>query len=70
MDQEIAKAIFSCQDDSSFKTVLGGTLCTDDFYESKINPKKVAIELYRAHHALHPPCFCILDVIMLLATFI
>ena len=33
MNQEIAKTILSCQDDESFKTVLGGTLCTDDFYE-------------------------------------
>ena len=69
MDQGVAEAIFSCQDDSSFKTLLGGTLCTDDFYEGKINPKKIAMELYRAH-ALRPPCFCILDITMLLATFI
>ena len=33
LDQDIAKAILSCQNDNSFKTVLGGTMCTDDFYE-------------------------------------
>ena len=71
MDQGVAEAIFSCQDDSSFKIVLGGILCTDDFYEGKINPKKVAImiELYRAR-ALRPPCFSTLDITMSLATFI
>ena len=33
LDQDIARAILSCQNDNSFKTVLGGTMCTDDFYE-------------------------------------
>ena len=36
MDQGVAEAIHNCQDDSSFKTVLGGTMCTDDFYEGEI----------------------------------
>ena len=36
MDQGVAEAILSCQDDTSFKTVLGGTMCTDDFYEGII----------------------------------
>ena len=33
MDQGVAEAILSYQDDTSFNTVLGGTMCTDDFYE-------------------------------------
>ena len=33
MDQELAAEIASCQDNHSFSTVLGGTMCTDDFYE-------------------------------------
>jgi hypothetical protein len=33
MDQELAKEIVSCQKDASFKTIMSGTMCTDDFYE-------------------------------------
>ncbi len=33
MNQDVAQEIKSCQDDHSFKTVLAGTMCTDDFYE-------------------------------------
>ena len=33
MDQGLALKILDCQDDNSFRTALGGTMCTDDFYE-------------------------------------
>ena len=33
LDQDLARDILECQDDKSFCTMLGGTLCTDDFYE-------------------------------------
>lgn len=33
MDQELAQEVAGCQEDQSFPTVLGGTMCTDDFYE-------------------------------------
>ena len=33
MDQELAQAILAAQTDKSFETRLGGTMCTDDFYE-------------------------------------
>ena len=36
LDQDIAQTILSCQTDHSFKTVLGGTMCTDDFYEGEV----------------------------------
>ena len=33
LDEGLAQSILSCQDDSAFKTLIGGTMCTDDFYE-------------------------------------
>ena len=33
MDQGLAEELVSCQTDETFSTVLGGTMCTDDFYE-------------------------------------
>ena len=33
MDQELARVLLSCQTENSFETVLGTTMCTDDFYE-------------------------------------
>ena len=35
LDQGTAKEIFQCGVDSGFKPLLGGTMCTDDFYEGK-----------------------------------
>ena len=35
IDQELAKAIQSSQSDARFQTVLGGTMCTDDFFEGQ-----------------------------------
>jgi len=34
-DQHLVESILSCQNDTSFQTVLGGTMCTDDFYEGQ-----------------------------------
>ena len=33
LDQATAKEIFQCGVDNGFKPLLGGTMCTDDFYE-------------------------------------
>ena len=34
MDQELAKELNACAEETDeFKTVLGTTLCADDFYE-------------------------------------
>ena len=35
-DQDLVQSILSCQNDTSFQTVLGGTMCTDDFYEGRV----------------------------------
>ncbi|CAI8040744.1 Uridine phosphorylase 2 [Geodia barretti] len=35
IDQELARAIQSSQSDARFQTVLGGTMCTDDFFEGQ-----------------------------------
>jgi len=35
-DQCLVESILSCQNDTSFQTVLGGTMCTDDFYEGRV----------------------------------
>lgn len=35
MDQDLVRSVLSCQDDHSFQTILGGTMCTDDFYEGQ-----------------------------------
>ena len=35
MDQELVQSVLASQGDSSFKTVAGGTMCTDDFFEGK-----------------------------------
>ncbi|KAL5503285.1 hypothetical protein EMCRGX_G010209 [Ephydatia muelleri] len=35
LDEQLAKAIVSCQDDKSYVTTLGGTMSTDDFYEGQ-----------------------------------
>jgi uridine phosphorylase len=35
VDQELARAIQSSQSDTGFQTVLGGTMCTDDFFEGQ-----------------------------------
>ena len=35
MDQELAQSLLSAQTDHSFSTVLGATMCTDDFYEGQ-----------------------------------
>ena len=32
-DQQLLQSILDCQNDNSFLTRLGGTLCTNDFYE-------------------------------------
>lgn len=32
-DQQLVQSILDCQNDNSFLTRLGGTMCTDDFYE-------------------------------------
>ena len=32
-DQQLLQSILDCQNDDSFLTRLGGTMCTDDFYE-------------------------------------
>ena len=37
MDQILAKEFLECQKDTSFDTVLGTTMCTDDFYEGLLN---------------------------------
>ncbi len=37
MDKELAKEFLQCQKDKSFDTVLGTTMCTDDFYEGLFN---------------------------------
>jgi len=36
LDQVIAKEIFQCGVDNGFKPLLGGTMCTDDFYEGNL----------------------------------
>ena len=36
VDQELARAIQSSQSDTGFQTVLGGTMCTDDFFEGQL----------------------------------
>lgn len=33
MNQELAQSILAAQNDTSYKTILGGTMCTDDFFE-------------------------------------
>lgn len=35
MDQELAVLLRAAQTDKSFETVLGGTMCTDDFFEGQ-----------------------------------
>ena len=35
MHGPLAQEILEAQSDTSFKTVLGTTMCTDDFYEGK-----------------------------------
>ena len=32
-DQQLLQSILDCQNNNSFLTRLGGTMCTDDFYE-------------------------------------
>ncbi len=36
MDQELAREIAASQNDTSFSTVLSGTMCIDDFYEGNL----------------------------------
>lgn len=36
LDLEVAKEIYECGKDCDFPTMLGGTLCTDDFYEGLV----------------------------------
>lgn len=36
LDLEVAKEIYECSRDCDFPTMLGGTLCTDDFYEGLV----------------------------------
>ena len=35
MHEPLAQEILEAQSDTSFKTILGTTMCTDDFYEGK-----------------------------------
>jgi len=52
-DQHLVESILSCQNDTSFQTVLGGTMCTDDFYEGGVECVCV--------------CVCVLQVFVLYA---
>ena len=36
LDLKVAEEIYECSKDCSFPTMLGGTLCTDDFYEGLV----------------------------------
>ncbi len=46
----------ACQDDHSFKTILGGTLCTDDFYEGVC--ERHTLPVLQIHIHVHiPPLF-------------
>ena len=35
MDQELVQSVLASQADTSFKTIAGGTMCTDDFFEGE-----------------------------------
>ena len=35
MNQELAQSVLAAQSDKSFKTIAGGTMCTDDFFEGE-----------------------------------
>ena len=36
LDLKVAEEIYECGRDCDFPTMLGGTLCTDDFYEGLV----------------------------------
>lgn len=38
LDSKVAEEIYECGKDCDFLTMLGGTLCTDDFYEGLLMP--------------------------------
>ena len=35
MSRELAESLLAVQDDKSYKTMVGGTMCTDDFFEGQ-----------------------------------
>ena len=41
LDQGLADELLKIQNDASFETVLGTTMCTDDFYEGQINSPQI-----------------------------